>query len=327
VSTVVVPSPATSVVVTASSSGRGSPARHRPALHDRPVPHVPQTPSQPSSPHCFPVQAGVQVAGSAHRPATVHFSGGWHAPQTPLQPSSPHSRPAHTGVQICGARHVPAWHSVPAPQVPHTPPQPLSPHSFPAHDGVHPSVAHRPAVQVFPVRQLPQVPVQPSGPHCLPVQSGVHAVPVQVPAWQVWPPRHVPHSPPQPSLPQSFPRQSGVQAPHSPQSSHAITQVLSHALSQQYESPAQTQASQAQPLQPASDDVVQPSLPLPGMQVPYWHDSPLPHDPQDPPQPSSPHSSKVQSGVQAMAGQSSAFRPSRVPHEYPPSSVQPQSEK
>ena len=311
-------SPVPSSPAPGPSSGTGSPARQRPALHDSPLPQVPHDPTQPSSPHCLFVQDGVQVDGSWQWPVPLHFIGGWHAPQTPLHPSSPHSLPVHTGVQTWGARHCPAWHSVPVVQVPHTPPQPLSPHSLPVHAGVHPSVAHNPAaVQVFPVVQLPQVPVQPSGPHCLPVHCGVQVPPVQVPDWQVWPPVQDPHDPPQPSSPQSLLPQFGVQVPHwPPQVPHASTHVLSHWLSQQYASPAQTQASQAHPLQPPLADGVHPSPPLPGTHVPYWHVSPLPQDPQDPPQPSLPHTLRLQSGVHGMMeGQSSEFTMSRVPHE------------
>jgi len=264
------------------------------------------------------VQDGVQVDGSWQWPVPLHFNGGWHAPQTPLQPSSPHSLPLHAGVQTWGELQWPAWHSVPVAQVPHTPPHALSPHSLPVHAGVQPSVAHNPAaVQVFPVVQLPQIPVQPSGPHCLPVHCGVQVPLVQVPDWQVWPPVQVPQDPPQPSSPQSLLPQFGVQVPHwPPQVPHASTQVLSQALSQQYESPAQTQASQAHPLQPPLLDVVQPSLPPPpGTHVPYWQVSPLPQEPQDPPQPSLPQSLRLQSGVHGrMDGQSSEFTIRRVPH-------------
>ena len=69
---------------------------------------VPHEPPQPSSPHCRPVQAGVQSV--THWPVDV-----WQAvppsqvPQSPPQPSGPHSLPTQSGAQT----QSPPWH-VPA---------------------------------------------------------------------------------------------------------------------------------------------------------------------------------------------------------------------
>jgi len=58
--------------------------------------HDPQLPPQPSSPHCFPLQSGEQVA---HWPVPLHVVPPVHEPQLPPQPSLPHCFPLQPGVQ------------------------------------------------------------------------------------------------------------------------------------------------------------------------------------------------------------------------------------
>jgi len=62
------------------------------------VPQVPHEPPQPSSPHCFPLQLGVQLAVT-HAPFASHAIGAVHVPQVPPQPSGPQAFPLHAGTQ------------------------------------------------------------------------------------------------------------------------------------------------------------------------------------------------------------------------------------
>jgi hypothetical protein len=64
-------------------------AMHLPETHKKPDPHAgPQVPPQPSSPHCLPVQLGVQQLPATQRPAPQlqspghesHVSPGSHCP-------------------------------------------------------------------------------------------------------------------------------------------------------------------------------------------------------------------------------------------------------
>lgn len=69
---------------------------HVPSTHVVPPEHVPQTPPQPSGPHCADPQLGWQ--GASHHPST-HVAPPEHVPQTPPQPSGPHTAPPQDGTQ------------------------------------------------------------------------------------------------------------------------------------------------------------------------------------------------------------------------------------
>ena len=74
------------------------PATHCPFWHEVPVPHVPQVPPQPLLPQTFVPQVGVQVA--THCPF-VHVVPAAQGPQVPPQPSLPQLPGAQMGVHCC----------------------------------------------------------------------------------------------------------------------------------------------------------------------------------------------------------------------------------
>ena len=103
------------------------------ALQVRPSPQPPQDPPQPSSPHCFPVQSGVQPP-PMHVPEMVVLTG----LTGPAQSAAP-IRSAHftTTPGSTPATRTPLVQIVAPRQIPQTPPQPSVPHSFPLQSGVH----------------------------------------------------------------------------------------------------------------------------------------------------------------------------------------------
>ena len=98
-------------------------------------------PPQPSSPHEFAAQVGLQVVDlHLNVPGSQIAAALGHVPQLPPQPSSPHSLPEQAGVQemthLLAALQVGAADG----QVPHVPPHPSPPHSLPLQAGVQASV-------------------------------------------------------------------------------------------------------------------------------------------------------------------------------------------
>ena len=70
---------------------------------------MPQTPLQPSGPHCLPTQVGWQT----HTPAGLQLSEAGQVPQVPPHPSGPHSLPTHEGVQLVTQVPLTVLHSWP----------------------------------------------------------------------------------------------------------------------------------------------------------------------------------------------------------------------
>jgi hypothetical protein len=110
--------------------------------------------------------------GCSHSPLVVQILGEAQLPQLPLQPSLPHCFPPQLGVQLDTHLPL-ALQAMPEGQapVPQTPPHPSLPHCLPLQLRVH-VVTHWPAVvHTLGEAQEPQLPPQPSFPHCLPSQA------------------------------------------------------------------------------------------------------------------------------------------------------------
>lgn len=131
-----------------------------PALHELPDPQVPQLPPQPSDPHCFPAQSGVQHAEPKQLLPPGHAQSAAHELQfSPLLDS-------HWPLpQFGAAMQLPLSHCAPAPQLPQLPPQPSGPQSLPEHCGLqHTAFRHAPPPQSQSVGQLSQFSL---GSHCV----------------------------------------------------------------------------------------------------------------------------------------------------------------
>jgi len=172
----------------------------------------PHEPPQPSSPHDFPTQAGVQPP---HRPGSQDL----------------HSE-THAASHVVSQQKASCWHTHPS--------QGHPPQVLPS-IGAHPGGGHAPQsfTQLLHDSPAPQIPLPQTGslPH---VPSGRHHRP----------PEHPPHEPPQPSAPHALPAHALAQAAQPPTWLHSITHVASHAVSQQYASMSQTAVSHAHPPQP-----------------------------------------------------------------------------
>jgi len=292
---------------------------HRPkAPHSLPGAQVPQSPPQPSGPHCLPVQLGVQSKqawnSSTQSPRkmacpaqpcgggfpqtsltqekmAIHccFASGevstlqvsWQAASSPqLEKQFQMSRQLKSPIQM------PVWHAVSGGQNPQLPPQPSVPHWSPVQFGTHEG-SHNPLpLHWKPFGHWPQEPPQPSAPHCLVRQFGVQTL-TQFRPMQAVPSVQVPQLPPQPSPPQvlgpmgvlQLGTQGGLQLPFG---------------RQMYSS---GQAPQVPP-QPSEPQDFPAQL---GTQLSsHWKSSqvnPLGQSPQEPSHPLGPHSFPPQSGV------------------------------
>jgi hypothetical protein len=152
----------------ASTQLEQTPQPHIPSMQVAPAGQVPQLPPQPSSPHCLPVQAGVQET-------QVPLVQTWGKGQTPHalpQSSVPHLRPVHPQVTQVPSRQD--WS-----RLQHEPPH--------CCEAAQP--AHCPwGLQYSPDEQLPQEPPHPSLPQTLPVQLAVQDW--HTPFSQRWPTGH-----------------------------------------------------------------------------------------------------------------------------------------
>jgi hypothetical protein len=135
--------------------------------------HVPHIPPQPSLPHSFPAQLGLQVA--SHLPLLHEPPPGqgplWQKPPAPS--GSPQSLPEQLG---CGVPHLPLTHFSFGLQVPQEWPQPSSPQTRAPQIGIAGHAMQLPVFgsQLSLALHWPQAPPQPSGPQVFPEHDGVH---------------------------------------------------------------------------------------------------------------------------------------------------------
>jgi len=137
-----------------------------------------------------------------------------HLPQDPSQPSSPHCRPSQLDTQPVTQVPVAEEQVVPSLQSPHEPPQPLSPQLRPRQSATQERQAPSAHPSAHSVRRS-VIRLQPSTHQTSPSWHRVEARGAQphCPPVQPCPSAHSPQEPPQPSSPQTASPQLGVQAP------------------------------------------------------------------------------------------------------------------
>jgi hypothetical protein len=275
-----------------------------------------------------------------------------HAPQCIESMRVSTQAPAQSVALPAHAQTPPPAHTSPDVQSPQLPPHVSSPHVRPAHAGMQPasgmSTTHAPALHRSDashiVPQAPQFAESTRTSTQLPPQSLRPPLQSQLPpAPQTRPPLHVPQLPPHPSSPQVRPVQSGVHTHeppvHASMAAQTIPQppqwfrlllVLTQLPPQSVRPAAQTHAPAASHVRPDGHVPHEPPHPSSphatpvqsGMHdathVPLMHVWPAPHVPHDPPQPSPPQVRPPQLGVHApqTAGRvASQSEPQPMPNE------------